>query len=110
MSFEDTPNQVATPEVATPVKKMGRPVGSKNKKPVVKKSVAKETVAKKTTVNPLASKLHHANLYINTLEEEHKSLRRVYKTEVDGLRAIVSYLEATLKETWQKDAIDAASI
>jgi hypothetical protein len=105
MSFENTPEQVATPEVDVPVKKRGRPAGAKNKEPV-----AKKTVAKKTTANPLASKLHHANLYIVTLEEEHKKLRQRYKTEVDGLMAIVSYLEATLKETWQKDAIDAASI
>jgi hypothetical protein len=103
MSFEDTPNQVAPTEVATPVKKRGRPAGAKNKQPVTKKNNA--------PVNPLASKLHHANLYINTLEEEHKSLRRVYKTEVDGLMAIISYLENTLKETWQKDALnDAASV
>jgi hypothetical protein len=47
MSFEDTPEQVATPEVDVPVKKRGRPAGAKNKEPV----------AKKTTANPLASKL-----------------------------------------------------
>ena len=111
MSFENTPEQVATPKVNVFVKKMGRPVGSKNKKPVAKKSVAKKTVAQKTTVNPLASKLHHANLYIVTLEEEHKKLRQRCKTEVDGLMAIVSYLESTLKETWQKEALnDAASV
>jgi len=110
MSFENTPNQVATSEVAAPVKKMGRPVGSKNKKPVVKKSVAKETVAKKTTENPLAPKLLYAEMHVVKLEDDYKKLRQRYKTEVDGLMAIVSYLEATLKETWQKDAIDAASV
>ena len=110
MSFENTPNQVATPEVAAPVKKMGRPVGSKNKKPVAKKSVAKETVAKKTTANPLAPKLLYAEMHIKKLEDDYKKLRQRYKTEVDGLMAIVSYLEATLKETWQKEAIDAASV
>lgn len=103
MSFENTPEKVATPEVDAPVKKRGRPAGIKNKQQVSKKSNA--------PVNPLASKLHHAELYIKTLEEEHKKLRRVYKTEVDGLMAIVSYLETTLKETWQKDALnDAPSI
>jgi len=105
MSFENTPEQVATLEVATPVKKRGRPAGAKNKK-----SVAKETVAKKTTENPLAPKLLYAEMHINKLEDDYKKLRQRYKTEVDGLMAIVSYLEATLKETWQKDAIDAASI
>jgi len=103
MSFENTPEQVATPKVDVPVKKRGRPAGAKNKKQAIKKSNA--------PVNPLASKLHHANLYIVTLEEEHKKLRQRCKTEVDGLMAIVSYLESTLKETWQKEALnDAASV
>jgi hypothetical protein len=105
MSFENTPEQVATPEVDVPVKKRGRPAGAKNKEPV-----AKKTVAKKTTANPLAPKLLYAEMHINKLEDDYKKLRQRYKTEVDGLMAIVSYLEATLKDTWQKDAIDAASI
>jgi hypothetical protein len=94
MSFEDTPAQSEHNEVAAPVKKRGRPAGAKNKKPV----------ANKATVNPLASKLHHAELYISNLEEEHKKLRRAYKTEVDGLMAIISYLESTLKEAWKDDS------
>jgi len=102
MSFEDTPEQVATPEVAAPVKKRGRPAGAKNKQPVTKKNNA--------PVNPLAPKLLYAEMHINKLEDDYKKLRQRYKTEVDGLMSIVSYLEATLKETWQKDAIDAASI
>ena len=106
MSFEDTPNQVETPEVAPPVKKMGRPVGSKNKKPV-----AKKPVAKKTTESPLVLKLHYAEMHINKLEDDYKKLRQRCKTEIDGLMAIVSYLESTLKETWQKEALnDAASV
>jgi hypothetical protein len=106
MSFEDTPNQAETPEVATPVKKRGRPAGAKNKEPV-----AKKTVAKKTTANPLASKLLYAEMHVVKLEDDYKKLRQRYKTEVDGLMAIVSYLETTLKETWQKEALnDAASI
>jgi hypothetical protein len=111
MSFENTSEQVATPKVDVPVKKMGRPVGSKNKKPVAKKSVAKKTVAQKTTVNPLASKLHYAEMHINKLEDDYKKLRQRCKTEIDGLMAIVSYLESTLKETWKKEALnDAASV
>ena len=102
MSFENTPEQVATPEVDVPVKKRGRPAGTKNKEPVTKKSNA--------PVNPLASKLLYAEMHVVKLEDDYKKLRQRYKTEVDGLMAIVSYLEATLKETWQKDAIDAASV
>jgi hypothetical protein len=49
-------------------------------------------------------------MHVVKLEDDYKKLRQRYKTEVDGLMAIVSYLEATLKETWQKDAIDAASV
>ena len=100
MSFEDTTKQVATPEVDAPVKKRGRPAGAKNKEPVTKK----------TTANPLASKLLYAEMHVVKLEDDYKKLRQRYKTEVDGLMAIVSYLEATLKDTWQKDAIDAASV
>ena len=111
MSFENTPEQVAPTEVDTPVKKMGRPVGSKNKKPVAKKTVAKKTVAKETTESPTVLKLHYAEMHIKKLEDDYKKLRQRYKTEVDGLMAIVSYLETTLKETWQKEALnDAASV
>ena len=106
MSFENTPEQVAPTEVATPVKKRGRPAGSKNKKPI-----AKKTVAKKTTESPAVLKLHYAEMHIKKLEDDYKKLRQRYKTEVDGLMAIVSYLETTLKEVWQKEALnDAASI
>lgn len=106
MSFENTPKQAASTEVAAPVKKVGRPVGSKNKKPVAKKAVAKET-----TKSPTVLKLHYAEMHIQKLEDDYKKLRQRYKTEVDGLMAIVSYLEATLKETWQKEALnDAASV
>ena len=105
MSFENTPEQVATPEVATPVKKRGRPAGAKNKKPI-----AKKTVAKKTTESPAVLKLHYAEMHIKKLEGDYKKLQQRFKTEVDGLLSIVSYLEYTLKETWQEEAIDAASI
>jgi len=105
MSFEDTPTQVAPAVSDTPVKKRGRPAGAKNKKTVAKKPVAKDA-----TVNALAHKLSYAELHINKLEDDYKKLRQRYKMEVDGLMSIISYLEATLKETWQKEAIDAASV
>ena len=106
MSFENTPEQVATPEVDTPVKKRGRPAGAKNKRPI-----AKKIVAKKTTESPAVLKLHYAEMHIKKLEGDYKKLQQRFKIEVDGLMAIVSYLETTLKETWQKEALnDAASI
>jgi predicted RNase H-like nuclease (RuvC/YqgF family) len=105
MSFEDTPTQVVPAVSNTPVKKRGRPAGVKNKKTVAKKPVAKDA-----TVNALAHKLSYAELHINKLEDDYKKLRQRYKMEVDGLMSIISYLEATLKETWQKEAIDAASV
>jgi hypothetical protein len=105
MSFENTPEQVAPTEVDTPVKKRGRPAGAKNKK-----TVAKKPVAKKTTESPVVLKLHYAEMHIKKLEDDYKKLRQRYKMEVDGLMSIISYLETTLKETWQKEAIDAASV
>ena len=105
MSFENTPEQVAPIEVDTPVKKRGRPAGAKNKKPVTKK-----TVAKKKTESPTVLKLHYAEMHIKKLESDYKKLQQRFKTEVDGLLSIVSYLEYTLKETWQEEAIDAASV
>jgi hypothetical protein len=105
MSFEDTPTQVAPAVSDTPVKKRGRPAGVKNKKTVAKKPVAKDAA-----VDALAHKLSYAQLHINKLEDDYKKLQKRFKTEVDGLLSIVSYLEYTLKETWQEEAIDAASV
>jgi len=104
MSFEDTPTQVAPAVSDTPVKKRGRPAGVKNKK-----TVAKKPVAKKTTESPLVLKLHYAEMHIKKLEDDYKKLRQRYKMEVDGLMSIISYLESTLKEVWQKEAIENAT-
>ena len=104
MSFEDTPNQVETPEVAAPVKKMGRPVGSKNKKPVAKKAKA----VGRPVSNPsrLNIELQFAKTQIFGLKAALEDSRQRHKTEVDGLMAIISYLESNLKEAWT----DAASV
>ena len=104
MSFEDTPAQSEHNEVAAPVKKRGRPAGVKNKKTVAKKPVAKDA-----TVNALVHKLSYAEMHINKLEGDHKRLQQLYKMEVDGLMSIISYLESTLKEVWQKEAIENAT-
>jgi hypothetical protein len=102
MSFEDTPNQVAPTEVATPVKKRGRPAGAKNKQLVAKKAKGRPVS------NPLRlnADLEVANLQVALLKDALDDSRERHKTEVDGLMAIISYLENTLKEAWK----DAASV
>lgn len=98
MSFENTPEQVATPEVDTPVKKRGRPAGAKNKKPVAKKTKA----VGRPVSNPsrLKSDLEFANVRVALLQDALSQLRETYDVEVNGLRAIISYLESTLKKAW----------
>jgi LPS O-antigen subunit length determinant protein (WzzB/FepE family) len=104
MSFENTPEQVAPTEVATPVKKRGRPAGAKNKKPVAKKAkaIGRPTVSQSI----LRNKLDFANTRVVLLQEALAQVHKSYDIEVDGLRAIISYLENTLKEAWT----DAASV
>jgi hypothetical protein len=96
MSFENTPEQVATPEVATPVKKRGRPPGVKNKKPVAKKAVGRPV----SNPSRLKADLEFANTRVIFLQDALTQLRESYDVEVNGLRAIISYLESTLKEAW----------
>ena len=102
MSFEDTPEQVATPEVAAPVKKRGRPAGSKNKKLVAKKTIGRPV----SNPSRLKADLESAKNLIFGLKVALDDSRERHKTEVDGLMAIISYLENTLKEAWK----DAASV
>jgi hypothetical protein len=104
MSFENTPEQIATPEVDTPVKKRGRPAGAKNKKPVAKKTKA----VGRPVSNPsrLKADLEFANTRVVLLQDALTRLRESYDVEVNGLRAIISYLENSLKEAWA----DAASV
>lgn len=95
MSFEDTPAQSEHNEVAAPVKKRGRPAGAKNKKT--------KTVGRPVS-NPsrLKADLESAKNLIFGLKVALDDSRERHKTEVDGLMAIISYLENTLKEAWAK--------
>jgi hypothetical protein len=100
MSFENTPEQATPAEVAATPKKRGRPAG-------VKSSNAKKPATKvSASVKKLTDDLQYANLHIKNLEENITKLRRHYKTEVDGLMAIVSYLECTLKKAWQEESLE----
>jgi len=98
MSFEDNPTQSTLAEVSAPIKKRGRPAGSKNKKPVAKKT---KTVGRPVS-NPsrLKDELEFANTRVVLLQDAIAQLRESYDVEIDGLRAIISYLESTLKEAW----------
>jgi hypothetical protein len=96
MSFENTPEQVATPEVATPVKKRGRPPGVKNKKPVAKKAVGRPV----SNPSRLKADLEFANIRVGLLRDALERSDERYNTDMDGMRAIISYLESTLKEAW----------
>ena len=100
MSFENTPEQTAPAEVVAAPKKRGRPAGVKSnnaKKPATKISAS---------VKKLTDELEHAKLHIKELEELCNKLRRRYRTEVDGLFSIVSYLEYKLKEAWQEESLE----
>ena len=98
MSFENTPEQVAAPEVATPAKKRGRPPGVKNKKPVAKKAVGRPV----SNPSRLKADLEFANIRVGLLRDALERSDERYNTDMDGMRAIISYLESTLKEAWAK--------
>jgi hypothetical protein len=100
MSFENTPVQSEPTEVAAPAKKRGRPAGVKNKKLVAKKT---KTVGRPVS-NPsrLKVELEFANIQVVRLSSALDDSRERHKTEVDGLMAIIIYLENTLKEAWAK--------
>jgi len=97
MSFENTPEQVATPEVDTPVKKRGRPAGAKNKVQAKKTKTVGRPVS-----NPsrLKAELEFANTRVNLLRDALVRSDERYHTDMDGMRAIISYLESTLKKAW----------
>jgi hypothetical protein len=104
MSFENTPEQAATPEVAAPVKKRGRPAGAKNKKTLAKKTKA----VGRPVSNPsrLKAKLESANARVGLLRDALVRSDERYHTDMAGMQAIISYLESNLKEAWK----DAASV
>jgi len=102
MSFENTPEQVAPTEVATPVKKRGRPAGAKNKKLVAKKTIGRPV----SNPSRLKAELEFANTRVGLLRDALVRSDERYHTDMDGMRAIISYLESTLKEAWK----DAASV
>jgi hypothetical protein len=99
MSFENTPEQVATPEVATPVKKRGRPAGAKNKVQAKKTKTVGRPVS-----NPsrLKAELEFANIRVGLLRDALERSDERYNTDMAGMQAIISYLENTLKEAWAK--------
>lgn len=103
MSFENTPKQSASTEMATPVKKRGRPAGAKNKAQAKKTKTIGRPVS-----NPsrLKAELDFAKIQVVRLDDALQRTHERYKIEVDGLMAIISYLENNLKEAWA----DAASI
>jgi predicted transcriptional regulator len=104
MSYEDTPTQVTSPAVDAPAKrKAGRPPGAKNKKPAAKKTTSD------ASLNKLAASLRYAELHIKNIEEEYKKLRQRYTNDVNKLHSIIDYLEANLRDAWQKEAVDNAS-
>ena len=100
MSFENAPEQVATPEVTTPVKKRGRPAGAKNKKLVAKKTKA----VGRPVSNPsrLKAELEFAKIQVVRLNNALERSDESYNTDMAGMQAIISYLESTLKEAWAK--------
>ena len=100
MSFENTPEQVATPEVDAPVKKRGRPAGAKNKKPAAKK--AKPVGRPVSNPSRLKDELELANVRVGLLRDALVRSDERYNTDMAGMHAIVSYLESTLKEAWAK--------
>jgi len=102
MSFENTPEQVATPEVDTPVKKRGRPAGAKNKKPAAKK--AKPVGRPVSNPSRLKDDLEFANVRVGLLRDALARSDERYNTDMAGMQAIISYLESTLKEAWANAA------
>ena len=101
MSFENTLNQAATPEVAAPVKKRGRPAGVKNKP---KGAAKKPKAVGRPVSNPsrLKAELEFANIRVGLLQDALERSDERYNTDMAGMHAIVSYLESTLKEAWAK--------
>jgi hypothetical protein len=102
MSFENTPQQSTDIVKDAPFKKRGRPAGAKNKKPVAKKTIGRPV----SNPSRLKADLESAKNLIFGLKVALDDSRERHKTEVDGLMAIISYLENTLKEAWK----DAASV
>jgi hypothetical protein len=102
MSFENTPVQSEPTEVAAPAKKRGRPAGAKNKKLAAKKV---KTVGRPVS-NPsrLKAELEFAKIQVVRLNNALERADERYKTDVDGLMAIISYLERNLKEAWKNAA------
>jgi len=100
MSFEDNPTQSTLAEVSAPIKKRGRPAGSKNKKPVAKKT---KTVGRPVS-NPsrLKAELEFAKIQVVRLNNALERSDESYNTDMAGMQAIVSYLESALKEAWAK--------
>ena len=101
MSFENTPVQSEPTEVAAPAKKRGRPAGAKNKVQAKKTKTVGRPVS-----NPLRLKaeLEFAKIQVVRLNNALERADERYKTEVDGLMAIISYLESNLKEAWKNAA------
>jgi hypothetical protein len=100
MSFEDNSTQSTLAEVSVPIKKRGRPAGAKNKKPVAKKT---KTVGRPVS-NPsrLKAELEFANTRVGLLRDALVQSDERYHTDMDGMRAVISYLESALKEAWAK--------
>jgi hypothetical protein len=98
MSFENTPQKSTDIVTDAPAKKRGRPAGAKNRKPVAKKAKGRPVS------NPLRlnADLEVANVRVVLLQDALDDSRERHKTDVDGLMAIISYLEKTLKEAWAK--------
>jgi hypothetical protein len=98
MSFEDNPTQSTLAEVTVPIKKRGRPAGAKNKKPLAKKAVGRPV----SNPSRLKAELEFANIRVGLLRDALERSDERYNTDMDGMRAIISYLESTLKEAWAK--------
>ena len=102
MSFENTPQKSTDIVTDAPAKKRGRPVGAKNKKPVAKKAKGRPV----SNPSRLKAELDFAKIQVVRLDDALHRTHERYKIEIDGLMAIISYLENNLKEAWK----DAASV
>jgi hypothetical protein len=87
--------------VAAPAKKRGRPAGAKNKVQAKKTKIVGRPVS-----NPsrLKAELEFAKIQVVRLNNALERADERHKTDVDGLMAIISYLESNLKEAWKNAA------
>jgi hypothetical protein len=99
MSFEDNSTQSTLAEVSAPAKKRGRPAGAKNKVQAKKTKTVGRPVS-----NPsrLKAELEFANTRVGLLRDALVRSDERYHTDMDGMRAVISYLESALKEAWAK--------